>query len=272
MMPELPEVETVRQTLRQKVIGKTIISVEVLYDKMIKTDLNIFKEQIRNQQILEVERMGKYLLFKLDHSYLISHLRMEGKYFLRNTGQARNKHDHLIFYFSDGTELRYNDVRKFGTMHLKSHEQVYLGEPLEKLGYEPFDDRFDLTYMKKRFNKQSPIKNVLLDQTIVVGLGNIYVNEVLFRTRLNPSRAANSLTEGDLQRIKDESILVLRKAIQLGGTTIRSYYADDGITGLFQNELLVHDKKDMNCPNCQQPIVKMKVGGRGTYYCPNCQQ
>jgi formamidopyrimidine-DNA glycosylase len=271
-MPELPEVETVRQTLRRKLIGKTIVDVEVLYPNIIKHDLEIFRESIKNQTILEVDRLGKYLLIRLSDFYLISHLRMEGKYFLRPVGLERDKHDHIIFHFSDGTELRYHDVRKFGTMHLKGIEEVYKGEPLEKMGYEPFDDRFTLEYMKKQFlHRKSPIKNVLLDQTIIAGLGNIYVNEVLFISKIHPERLANTLNEGDLQNIKDASIRVLRKAIELGGTTIRSYYSDDAITGLFQNELLVHQKKGEPCPNCKTPIEKIKVGGRGTYICPKCQ-
>jgi formamidopyrimidine-DNA glycosylase len=270
-MPELPEVETVRQTLRRKIMNKTIIGVDILYENIIKTDLNKFKQSIINQKINEIERIGKYLLIKLDDYYLISHLRMEGKYFLRPIGEERNKHDHIIFKFSDQTELRYNDVRKFGTMHLKTFDEVYSGEPLEKMGLEPFDEKFTLEYMLAKFKGKRPIKSVLLDQTIISGLGNIYVDEVLFLTKLHPERLSDSLKESDLLNIKASSINVLNKAIKLGGTTIRSYYSDDHITGRFQNELLVHSKKGELCPNCNELIIKIKVGGRGTYYCPKCQ-
>lgn len=270
-MPELPEVETVRQTLRRKIIGKEIIGVDCIYEKIVQTDINEFKTRLIGQTITEVERLGKYLLIKLEEDYLISHLRMEGKYFLRAQGLPRDKHDHIVFRFSDGTELRYNDVRKFGTMHLKRIEDLYIGEPLEKLGLEPFDVRFDLAYMKQKFLSKRAIKNVLLDQNIILGLGNIYVNEVLFITGLNPNRPASTLSDRDLENIKEAAITVLNKAIKLGGTTIRSYYSDDQISGLFQNELLVHGKEHENCPRCGSKIRKMKVGGRGTYYCPQCQ-
>jgi formamidopyrimidine-DNA glycosylase len=271
-MPELPEVETVRQTLRRKIINKTIVGVDILYDKIIKTDLNQFKDLIIGQTITEIDRLGKYLIIRLGNLAIISHLRMEGKYFLRPIGTEREKHDHVIFRFSDQTELRYHDVRKFGTMHLKSFDEIYIGEPLEKLGLEPFHEHFNLAYLKNKLNAKRAIKNVLLDQTIVVGLGNIYVNEVLYVSRIHPETLACVLNEEDLLRIREASIAVLEKAIALGGTTIRSYYSDDDVTGRFQNELLVHGKKGEDCPTCGGVIDKIKVGGRGTYYCPNCQR
>lgn len=270
-MPELPEVETVRQILRKKVIGKTIQSLDILYEGIIQQPVPDFKKQLLGQTILEVERIGKYLLFQWEDVYLISHLRMEGKYSLRKQGLPRDKHDHVIFLFTDGTELRYNDVRKFGTMELKNPNELYEGKPLGKLGYEPFHPKFTLEYMKQKFKRKTAIKNVLLDQTVIAGLGNIYVNEVLFICGIHPSQRAETLTDQDLLNIKEASIKVLNRAIELGGTTIRSYYADDDITGLFQNELLVHEQKDQPCPTCETTIEKIKVGGRGTYLCPTCQ-
>lgn len=272
VMPELPEVETVRQSLRRKVIGKRIKEVEMVYSNLVKTDLDFFVQNIQGQTIEEVERIGKYLLFKLNDYYLISHLRMEGKYFIKDVGLERDKHDHIIFIFDDQSELRYNDVRKFGTMHLKSWDDVHKGEPLEKLGYEPFDDQFTIDYMTNTIlNRNRAIKTVLLDQTIIAGLGNIYVDEVLFLAKLHPETIAHTLTTEDLVKIKDASIFVLKKAIKLGGSTIRSYYTDDQITGRFQNELLVHLRKGEKCPHCEEIIQKIKVGGRGTYFCPKCQ-
>lgn len=270
-MPELPEVETVRQVLRRKILGKTIIGIDVLYDKIIKTDLISFKKNIVNQTINEVDRYGKYLLIKLDDYYLISHLRMEGKYFFRKIDSERNKHDHIIIQFSDDTELVYNDVRKFGTMNLKLIDEVYIGEPLEKIGLEPFSKDFNLAYLKQKLKNKRPIKTVLLDQTIVAGLGNIYVDEVLFLSGIHPETISCLLDDKDIDKIISSSIDVLNRAITLGGTTIRSYYSDEKITGRFQNELLVHQRKGENCLNCGEVIIKTKVGGRGTYYCPNCQ-
>ncbi|NLC94293.1 MAG: DNA-formamidopyrimidine glycosylase [Bacilli bacterium] len=271
-MPELPEVETVRNTLKRKVLNKTITRVDILYDKIIKTDLATFKNNLVNQTIIDIERKGKYLLFKLNDYYLISHLRMEGKYSLKKATDAIEKHTHVIFHFADDTELRYLDVRKFGTMHLKPIEKVYMGEPLEKLGLEPFDEGFTVAYLKSKFTGNRPIKNVLLDQEIIAGLGNIYVNEILFLAKLHPEKPVNQLTEQNLMDIIEASKVTLEKAIKLGGTTIRSYTSDDNVTGRFQNELLVHGKVNEPCPVCQTPIIKIKVSGRGTYLCPHCQK
>lgn len=272
-MPELPEVETVRQTLRRKVIGKTIVQVDVLHEKMIQLNVNEFQEKLVGKQIKEVERRGKYLLFELDDYYLISHLRMEGKYFLRQIGVPRDKHDHVIFTFSDDTELRYNDVRKFGTMHLKDKGDLWSGEPLEKLGPEPTLDTLQLYYLIEAFKKRgTAIKNVLLDQRVIAGLGNIYVNEALFMAGIHPEQPANTLKKEEIERLRLASIDVIARAIQQGGTTIRSYYSDDEVSGRFQQELLVHSRKGQPCLTCETVIEKMKVGGRGTYYCPSCQR
>ncbi len=271
-MPELPEVETVRQTLRKKVLNKTIKSIDILYDKIIKTDLNLFKTRLINQTIREIERYGKYLLFRFDDDYLISHLRMEGKYLLRTKDKEIEKHTHIIFQFTDDKELRYHDVRKFGTMHLKPHDEVFQDEPLAKLGIEPFDKTFNLKYLKNKLNNKRKIKSSLLDQTIVTGLGNIYVNEVLFLANIHPKRISHTLSDDEIKRIIMATISVLNKAIELGGSTIRSYYSDDNITGRFQNELYVHNRIDEPCYICGETIKKIKVCGRGTYYCPVCQK
>lgn len=270
-MPELPEVETIRQTLRKKIINKRIIDVDIRYKKIIKTDYASFRKNIINQTITEIERKGKYLLIKLNDYYLISHLRMEGKYFLCDADKIRNKHDHIVFIFSDNKELRYNDVRKFGTMHLKRKNEVFKGEPLSKLGIEPFEKDFTIEYLKNKLKGKRSIKNALLDQRVIAGLGNIYVDEVLFLSKLHPETSLDYLNDEDYLNIINASKTVLEKAIKLGGTTIRSYYSDDGITGRFQNELVVHNQKDKGCINCGDKIIKIKVGGRGTYLCPTCQ-
>ena len=214
-MPELPEVETVRQTLRRKVINKTIHGVEVLHDKIIQMDVERFIERVIGQQIQEIERRGKYLMIELNDYYLISHLRMEGKYFLRPVGTTRDKHDHVIFTFSDDTELRYNDVRKFGTMHLKDKSDVFVGEPLEKLGPEPVTEQLSLAYLVDAIKKRTTaIKNVLLDQTVIAGLGNIYVNEALFIARIHPEQPANTLKKNEIERLRLASIDVIKRAIE----------------------------------------------------------
>lgn len=273
-LPELPEVETVKETLKNLILNKTIRDIDVFYDGIIK-DISVkqFKEYLVDKTFKDIKRVGKYLIFILDDVALISHLRMEGKYFIKSTLEDRAKHEHIIFYFTDGSTLRYHDTRKFGTMDIRSLSDIYTTAPINKLGPEPFDDELSINYLRTKLkNKSIPIKSALLDQTIITGLGNIYVDEVLFRCKLNPITKSNTLKNNDLSNIIKYSSIVLDKAIKLGGTTIRSYTSSLGVTGRFQNELNVHTLENEPCKICQTPIIKTKVNGRGTYFCPKCQK
>lgn len=273
-MPELPEVETVRLTLKNLIVGKTIDQVIVRYDKMIKgMDVSTFQNQLIGETLRDIERYGKYLFFHFNQVTLISHLRMEGKYFIKPINDDFEKHEHLIFNFEDGTSLRYHDTRKFGTMELvKIHTQL-MTNSIKKMGLEPFNTNFTPDYLKEKIkNSIRPIKSFLLDQNNVSGLGNIYVDEVLFLSKLHPETKACELVELDLLNIVNSSKKVLTKAVELGGTTIRSYLSSLGVSGRFQNELNVHMRQSEPCHVCQTPIIKIKVGGRGTYICPTCQE
>ena len=270
-MPELPEVETVRSILEKNIINKTIVDIEVRYDKIIQNSTKSdFINKLKNQTFLEMKRKGKYLICVLSDYYLIVHLRMEGKFFLMHNEPLSN-HDHIIFKF-EKDELRYNDTRKFGTMHLFDRTiDINKINPLLKVGLEPFEDGFNVNYLKPYFNKSSkPIKTTLLDQSIIAGLGNIYVDEVLFMCGIHPQQKTKTLTDVQIQDVVNNSVIILNKAIKLGGTTIRSFQSSHDITGRFQNQLLVHTKS--NCPNCNRKITKIRVGGRGTYYCEDCQK
>lgn len=269
-MPELPEVETVRTILEKNILNKTIRNIEIRYSKIIQNvSVDEFITNLKNQTFISLKRKGKYLICELNDYYLIVHLRMEGKFFYMHN-EPYSQHDHIIFQFDD-SQLRYNDTRKFGTMHLFSKNvNIYEIYPLNKLGLEPFDDKFDVLYLKNYFNKiNKPIKTTLLDQSIIAGLGNIYVDEVLFMSSIHPLEKTKKLTDEQIAKIVNNSIIVLQKAIKLGGTTIRSFQSSHDITGRFQNQLLVHTK--VICPNCNQKVIKIKVGGRGTYYCEHCQ-
>lgn len=273
-MPELPEVETVKETLKLKLIGKTITKVKIYHDNIIEyPTVDKFKEQIINQKINDMARYGKWLIFILDDYYLLSHLRMEGKYFFRTSKEERNKHEHVIFTLNDGIELRYMDVRKFGKMHLIKKEEIKEKGPLLEMGLEPWDKSLAPEYLKKKYsNKMLPIKTTLLDQSIIVGIGNIYADEILFLSNINPLTPSKNLTDKDLNNIIKNTKEVLENAIKKGGTTIRSYTSVDGVHGLFQQELYVHSQANKPCKKCGTIIIKTKVGGRGTYYCPNCQK
>lgn len=272
-MPELPEVETVKESLKQRLLGKTIKSVSIYYDNIIEyPSVSKFKNNIKNQQIKEINRYGKWLIFVLDNYYLLSHLRMEGKYFFKNPKEKLEKHEHVVFNLDDGTELRYMDVRKFGKMHLIEKEEITKKGPFLSMGLEPWDKQLTKDYLKIKFQKKRlPIKSALLDQSIIVGIGNIYADEILFLSKINPQKPANTLKEEDLTNIIKYTKQILEKAIKKGGTTIRSYTSVDGVHGLFQQELYVHCKMGEKCPICATTILKIKVGGRGTYYCPTCQ-
>lgn len=273
-MPELPEVETVRKTLCNFILDKEIRDIDVFYEKMIRNvSIETFKDILVGEKITDIERYGKYLVFVVGEYALISHLRMEGKYFIKHLDEDRNKHEHVIFYFSDGETLRYQDTRKFGTFDLVRYDQLHVDSPIVKLGYEPSNELLTKTYLKEKLQRKSiAIKSALLDQTIITGLGNIYVDEVLFRCKLNPTKPANELRQKDYKNIIINSKEVLDKAIRLGGTTIRSYTSSLGVTGRFQNDLLVHTKVGEPCTVCNTEILKIKVNGRGTYYCPKCQR
>ena len=208
-------------------------------------------------------------MFELDNYFLLSHLRMEGKYFIRKTEDERNKHEHVIFTFTDSTDLRYHDTRKLGKMYLIEKEKVYNVKPLNQLGLEPWDNNLTVEYLKTKF-KEKPIKTELLDQSIITGIGNIYADEILFQSKLHPEIKANKLKNKNLEDIIKYTKSTLEKAIKQGGTTIKSYTSSEGVHGLFQHELLVHTKEI--CPICNNKIIKITVGGRGTYYYPKCQK
>ncbi|MEG2322186.1 MAG: DNA-formamidopyrimidine glycosylase [Bacilli bacterium] len=271
-MPELPEVETVKETLKRTILNRTIKKVDIFYEGMIeKPSCSDFKKKIINQKIIDIKRRGKWLLFELNDYYLLSHLRMEGKYYLKQASDIITKHQHVIFYLDDERQLRYNDTRKFGRMYLLNKEDTFNQKPLNELGLEPWDNNLNSNYLLiKLKNKKLPIKTTLLDQSIIVGIGNIYVDEILFLSKINPFTKSNELSLEQLDMIIKNTKIILEKAIKLGGTTIRSYTSSEGVHGRFQNELLVHTKE--NCPLCNSLISKTKIGGRGTYYCNNCQK
>ena len=274
-MPELPEVETVKEALNQTVKGQTIKDIELRYEPMVKNmSADEFKEKLINQTIQAVSRRGKYLVFYFDDYQLLSHLRMEGKYFYVDSDFELNPHVHAIFTLENGKRLLYQDTRKFGTYHLYDKAiDLETTAPFQVLGLEPFATEFTPSYVKEKIqNKKKPIKSLLLDQTVVCGLGNIYVDEVLYRARLHPLTSSSELTDKDIENVVKYTVEVLARAIELGGTTIRTFSSSHGVSGTFQNELLVHQRKGENCYECHTPIEKIKVGGRGTYFCPTCQK
>lgn len=271
-MPEIAEVETVRNTLKKRILNKTIKSVNVRYTKMIESNLEEFKKVLVGRSFLDIKRRGKWLIFDLGDYYLLSHLRMEGKYFIKNHEEELNKHEHVIITFTDNTDLRYHDTRKFGRMNLIKKEELATAEEIAKQGLEPGDENLTAKYLIDKFKKKRlPIKTVLLDQTIISGLGNIYANEVLFAAGIDPLKKACDVSLEEASRIVTESNRIIKEAIKMGGTTIKSYTSSLGVTGRFQQYLCVHKREGMPCLKCGTTILNMKVNGRSTYFCPKCQ-
>lgn len=271
-MPELPEVETVKRILEQEVIGKTIEDIEIYRAKNVVTGADEFVRTLKGKKIEAMSRVGKFLVFHLSEGHVIvSHLRMEGKYYAGKKEDPVEKHEILRFLFADGTRLSYLDTRKFGVLYLEREDDYLAKAPLAEVGTEPWST--DPSALLKAYRrKKGPLKEALLDQGIMCGLGNIYADEVLFATSLHPLKACPTLREEDAEAIVKESSRILKMAIDNGGSTIRSYHPKEGMDGRMQNVLEAYGRVGKPCSKCGLPLKKIRVGGRGTTYCPHCQR
>ena len=274
-MPELPEVETVRKGLARLVTGKKIEAVQVLWGRIIEQpEKEMFELSLVGETITGVDRRGKFLIVKLTNYDLISHLRMEGKYeFHESKDDPLAKHTHVRFSFEDGSELRYLDVRKFGRMVLVDKDQSNQYKGILALGPEPVPLDFTLGPFKEGLKRHhKAIKPLLLDQKLVTGLGNIYVDEALWEAKIHPEQPASSLTPREVKLLHAAIIDVLSRAVEAGGTTIRSYLNALGEAGKFQISLHAYGQTGEPCLRCGTPICKTKVAQRGTHFCPKCQK
>ena len=273
-MPEKPEVITVANSLKKLILNKKITGCNIYWDNIIAYPVsNEFKKKIIGQRIESINTRGKWIVIDLDKDSLLVHLRMEGKFMFRDKGEVIGKHEHVEFILDDKISFRFHDVRKFGKMYLIDKEIVNDSKPLNELGLEYYDDNLTKEYLYDAIHsKRLPIKTVLLDQSIIAGIGNIYDDEILFMSGLHPLKKACDITLEECDIIIKNTRIVLEKAIKLGGTTIKSFTSSEGVHGLFQNELLVHSKAGDKCPECSNIIKKIKVGGRGTYFCEKCQK
>ncbi|EEI18730.1 Formamidopyrimidine-DNA glycosylase [Lentilactobacillus hilgardii] len=272
-MPELPEVETVRRGLTELVAGSQIRTVDVLYPKMINLPPEDFTNALKNQIIKKIDRRGKYLFIRINNGLtIVSHLRMEGKYDVEPEGTPLSKHTHIVFHLTDGRQLRYNDTRKFGRINLvdTGHELTVAG--LKTIGPEPTERDLTLDYMRKIFGKSKKlVKPFLLDQSNIAGLGNIYADEVLWLSKINPKQPVNTLSVVELKLLRKSIIDEIKRAIDGHGTTVHSYSNAYGEAGNFQNHLNVYGRQGEPCLRCGTPIEKIKLAQRGTHFCPNCQ-
>lgn len=273
-MPELPEVETIRLGLNKLISKAVITNVDVYWNRMITPPFSSdkFKQVLKGEKIHTVERRGKYLIFILDHWAMVSHLRMEGKYEVVAKNDEYKKHTHVVFHLADGRDLRYMDVRKFGRFTLLPIDKQNEFEPFKKLGPEPRPENFNVTHFHEKLSKtKRAIKPVILDQTVVAGVGNIYADESLFLAKINPQKPANTLNKEETIALHAAIIDVIQHAVERGGSTIRSYVNTLGEAGSFQQELNVYGRTGEPCQRCGTPIKKIKLAQRGTHFCPNCQ-
>lgn len=273
-MPELPEVETVRRGLERLVVGRRIECVRISYPRLVLTDCDEFVASLTGATIEQMGRRGKYLLFGLGQMTIVSHLRMEGKWLLFPSDKIPdNKHFHAFFDLDGNETLVYQDVRKFGTLELVKTADLLSYFTRKKLGPETEKGLFAYASFERAVAaSKKPIKPLLLDQSLVAGLGNIYVDEVLWAAKVHPERVASSLKKAEIKRLHHETIRILQLGIEKGGSTIRTYRNALGMDGTMQEYLQVYGKTGQPCARCGRDIVKIKVAGRGSHFCPNCQR
>jgi formamidopyrimidine-DNA glycosylase len=272
-MPELPEVETIRRGLEPLLTGKTIESVEEYYPQIFLRSDDVPEPPFT---IGGLRRRGKYLLIDLDEgALLIVHLRMTGKLLLNRADTVPAPHTHLRFFLATKpkTALDYNDVRRFGRIILISGHDERACDPIRKLGPEPLSDDFTVEGLiqSARSRKSVSIKGLLLDQTVVAGIGNIYADESLFLAGIRPDRKSPDLSDEEIRRLHHAIQTVLEAAIGLGGTSFRDYVDGLGREGRFQWELSVYGRKDLPCKVCGRPLSHARIAGRTSHFCLSCQ-
>lgn len=273
-MPELPEVETIRRTLIQHVLNCEIQEVILRWPgAVLGYEGYSFEETVKGRTIQSIERRGKYLLITLDGGWsLIAHMRMTGRLNYYQTHCEPEKHTHVIFKLSKG-ELHFTDTRKFGRIQLVKTEGRLQQTALKRLGPEPLEREFTPEELETRIiSRKVALKVTLLDQTVVAGLGNIYVDESLFRARISPVRLANSLTKEELVKLYGAICTVLQEGIDAQGTSFRDYRDANGEKGAFQNALNVYGRGGEPCTVCGQTLTKIRLGGRTTVFCSHCQK
>lgn len=273
-MPELPEVETVKRSLEAKVTGLKIVKAHVFQPKVARAGVfGDFAQTLEGKQFVSFARRGKYLIASLTGGVcLVVHLRMTGRWVYAIAQTPVPKHTHIIFALSDGNELRFTDLRRFGGMDLVADTALSVHAGLAKLGVEPLSAEFTPELLRQLVEgKRVKVKSLILDQTKIAGLGNIYADEALFKAGINPERTAATLEGPEIKRLHAAIREVLQQGVDNKGTTFRDYVDGEGRQGSNQFSLNVYGRSGESCYQCGTTLAKMKIGGRTSVYCPNCQ-
>ena len=277
-MPELPEVETFVRQLRPLIIGRKIKSFGIANsgDRLIgKQDQLLLRKYLKGDAIKAIDRHGKYLIFQLETgNRIVAHLRMTGR-FVYSSEQFKNKFLRLYLEFIDGSYLNFIDIRKFATFDFQLVKEFLHFNKIKNIGPDAIDEDFNTAYFANYIlHHKRPIYTTLLDQKVVAGIGNIYANEVLFKSRIHPQQPIQSLNQGQIATLIQNIKSILNHSIEFRGTTLidNSYKDLDGNNGEFANSLLVYGKLNQSCSNCNSKILKLKISQRSIFYCPNCQK
>jgi len=271
-MPELPEVETTRKGIAPYVIGETVKEV-IIRERQLRWPIPTnLKRSLKKQLIRKLRRRAKYLLFYTDKGCMILHLGMSGNLRILDKNQPHEKHDHVDIIFESGHLLRFRDPRKFGSI-LWTKDDPLEHKLINHLGPEPLGENFDNEYLYKQSRKKTQaIKTFIMDSKIVVGVGNIYASEALFRAGIKPTQKAGKVTKIKFENLTTEIKNVLSEAIEKGGTTLRDFYNSDGNSGYFSQELNVYGREGEPCKKCNKKVKMIRLGQRSTFYCSNCQK
>lgn len=273
-MPELPEVETVVAALRNALVGRKLRGARRIGAVRLPFDEADAAKKLKNRTVTNVRRRAKYIVVDLDDgAFLLAHLGMTGYFHIDLSKTPPEKHDRLVFPLDSGEELRYADARRFGFAVPAEAGDDGWPRPLAGLGVEPLDKQCSSAFMHRLAEgRKRPVKNFIMSQEIVVGVGNIYASEALFDARVDPRRAAGTLSRDEWARLVKAIRAVLRRAIRDGGSTIRNYRRVDGTEGGFQRALSVYGKAGEPCPVCARPIEQVRLGGRSSFFCGHCQK
>lgn len=273
-MPELPEVETICQGLRNNILNQTITEVYHLTKHKLRQEIpEDIVQEICNAKIVSIVRRAKYIqIFLSNNLVLLVHLGMSGKVLIKKNDYIYQKHDHFSFVLDNKTVVVYNDPRRFGLIALVKKTDLESHNLIKNLGIEPFDINFTSSYLELVLKRKQPVKLSIMDNKYIVGVGNIYASECLFLSKISPLRASNTLTSMEVKLLHSKIIEVLDLSIKKGGSTLKDYASVSGEKGYFQNSFNVYAREGEECKVCDSNIIKLKQGGRTSFYCNKCQK